>query len=113
MLTVCVRWTVATENAMTAIESSRHSEHKSEARATGERVDVGALVWLTALARARGGITPRVICQSSREACEQGQRRVPSICDLLIPICQKNGCRCKTTATHVNLARRFISSERP
>ena len=100
------------KDAVAAIVASRHCEHKSEARAAGERVDVGALAWLMALARERGGIAPRVICQTSREACEPGQRRVPSNCDLLIPICQKNGCRCKTTATHVNLVLRFFDQAR-
>ena len=62
------------KDAVAAVVASRHSEHKSEARAAGERVDVGALGWLTTLARARGGITPRVICQTRREVCELGQR---------------------------------------
>ena len=31
------------KDAVAAVVASRHSEHKSEARAAGERVDVGAL----------------------------------------------------------------------
>ena len=51
------------------------SDSKRAVKAADERVDMGALAWLTALARGRGGITPRVTRKASREAFEQGQRR--------------------------------------
>ena len=52
-------WPTRTDAAM-AIVASHHSEHNSEARATGERVDVGALGWLTRPWRARGAASHRM-----------------------------------------------------
>ena len=50
------------------------SASKRSADAAGERLDMGALTWLTALARGRGGITPRVTRKASREGFDLGQR---------------------------------------
>ena len=50
------------------------SASKRAAKAADERVDMGALAWITALARRRGAITPRVTRMASCEAFELGQR---------------------------------------
>ena len=59
------------------------SDSKRAAKAADERVDMGALAWLTALARGRGGITPRVTHKASREAFEPGQRTARAKCEPL------------------------------
>ena len=69
------------------VELSR-SASKRAAKAAGERVDVGALAWLTALARGRGGITPRVTHKASCEAFEPGQQTAHAKREPLKAVCK-------------------------
>ena len=59
------------------------SDSKRAADAANESADMGALAWLTALARGRGGITPQVARMASCEAFEPGQQTARAKSDLL------------------------------
>ena len=59
------------------------SASKRAAQAADERVDMGAVAWLTALARGRGSITPRVTRKASREAFDPGQQTARAKCEPL------------------------------
>ena len=63
-------------------------DSKRAADAAGERVEVSALAWLTALARRRGGITPRVTRMASRERFEPGQRTARAKSDPSKAVCK-------------------------
>ena len=65
---------LAASSSDAALVELGRSANKSAAKATGERVEVSALTWVTALVRRRGGITPRATRKASREAFEPGQR---------------------------------------
>ena len=79
------RWKVnaGREQLVSGLVELGRSDSKRAADAAGERVDMGALSWLTALARGRGSITPRVTRMASRERFEPGQRTARAKCEPL------------------------------
>ena len=71
-----------------SLDELGRSASKRAAKAADERVDMGALAWLTALARGRGGITPHMTHMASRERFEPGQRTARAKSDPLKAVCK-------------------------
>ena len=84
------RWKVhaGREQLVSSLVELGRSASKRAADAAGERVDMGALAWVMALARRRGGITPRVTRKASCERFEPGQRTARAKREPLKAVCK-------------------------